>query len=127
MVQSCLNSDGTRTLIKYDEKRILNGFARYIAKKEQPISMAYYIDFARLVIRGCGQPLYKRFHHNKMESELKNNLLNKKVNYWPYLQLQDIKYQLHLIYGPPVNMVLVIVVLPPIILIIIGIYKKKSI
>jgi hypothetical protein len=54
-------------------------------------------------------------------------MLNEKVNYWPYLQLQHIKYQLHLIYGPPVNMVLVIVVLPPIILIMIGFYKKKSI
>jgi hypothetical protein len=82
MVQSCLNSDGTITLVKYDEKRMLNGFARYIAKKEQPISMAYCTDFARLVIRGCGQPLYKRFHHNKMLYELKkNNMLNEKVNY----------------------------------------------
>jgi hypothetical protein len=52
-------------------------------------------------------------------------MLNEKLNYWPYLQLQHIKYQLHLIYGPPVNMVLVIVVLPPIILIMIGFYKKK--
>jgi hypothetical protein len=33
MVQSCLNSDGTRTLTKYDEKRILSEFALYIAKK----------------------------------------------------------------------------------------------
>jgi hypothetical protein len=71
MVQSCLNSDATRTLVKYDEKRMLNVFARYIAKKEQPISMTYCTDFTRLVIRGCGQPLYKRFHHNKMVSELK--------------------------------------------------------
>jgi inhibitor of KinA sporulation pathway (predicted exonuclease) len=55
MVQSCLNLDGTRTLIKYDEKRMLNEFDRYIAKKEQPISMAYCTDFAQLVIRGCGQ------------------------------------------------------------------------
>jgi uncharacterized membrane protein len=43
MVQSCLNSDGIRTLVKYDEKRMLNEFARYIAKKEQPISMTYCI------------------------------------------------------------------------------------
>jgi hypothetical protein len=71
MVQSCLNSDGTRTLVKYDEKRMLNEFARYIAKKEQPISMTYCTNFARLVIRYCGQPLYKRFHHNKMVSVLK--------------------------------------------------------
>jgi hypothetical protein len=52
-------------------------------------------------------------------------MLNEKVNYWPYLQLQQIKYQLHPIYGPPVNMVLVIVVLPPIILIMIGFCQKK--
>jgi hypothetical protein len=78
MVQSCLNSDGTRTLVKYDKKRILNEFARYIAKKEQPISMAYCIDFARLVIRGRGQPLYKRFHHNKMVSDLKKHFVERK-------------------------------------------------
>jgi hypothetical protein len=52
-------------------------------------------------------------------------MLNEKVNYWPYLQLQHIKYQLHLIYGPSVNMALVIVVLSPIILIMIGFYKKE--
>jgi hypothetical protein len=52
-------------------------------------------------------------------------MLNEKMNYWPYLQLQHIKYQLHMIYGPPVNMVLVIVMLPPIILIMIGFYKNK--
>jgi hypothetical protein len=34
MVQNYLNSDDTRTLVKYDEKRMLNEFARYIAKKE---------------------------------------------------------------------------------------------
>ena len=71
MVQSCLNSDGTRTLIKYDEKRMLNEFARYITKKERPISMTYYTDFAWLIIREYSQPLYKRFHHNKMISDLK--------------------------------------------------------
>jgi hypothetical protein len=52
-------------------------------------------------------------------------MLNEKVNYCPYLQLQQIKYQLHMIYESPVNMVLVIVVLPPIILIMIGFCKKK--
>jgi hypothetical protein len=52
-------------------------------------------------------------------------MLNEKVNYWSYLQLQQIKYQLHPIYGPSVNMILVIVVLPPIILIMIRFYKKK--
>ena len=57
---------------------MLNEFARYIAKKEQPISMAYCTDFARLVIRGCGQPLYKRFHHNKMVSELKKQYVERK-------------------------------------------------
>jgi succinate dehydrogenase/fumarate reductase-like Fe-S protein len=50
--------------------------------RELPQLMTYCIDFARLVIRGCGQPLYKRFHHNKMVYELKkNNMLNEKVNY----------------------------------------------
>jgi hypothetical protein len=53
MVQSYLNSDGTRTLAKYDEKRMLSEFARYIAKKEQPKNLAYCTDFARLIIRGC--------------------------------------------------------------------------
>jgi hypothetical protein len=124
MVQSYLNSD-VLELLSNMTKKMLNEFARYIAKKEQPISMTYCTDFARLVIRCCGQPLYKMFHHNKIVSELKNNMLNEKVKYLPYLQLQHIKYQLHLIYGPPVNMVLVIVVLPPIILIMIGFYKKK--
>jgi hypothetical protein len=81
MVQSYLNSNGTRTLTKYDEKRMLSEFAQYITKKEQPISMAYCTDFARLVIRGCGQPIYKKFHYKKMVSELKNNMLNEKVNY----------------------------------------------
>jgi hypothetical protein len=57
---------------------MLNEFARYIAKKEQPISMTYCTDFARLVIRGCGQPLYKRFHHNKMVSELKKQYVERK-------------------------------------------------
>jgi hypothetical protein len=52
-------------------------------------------------------------------------MLNEKVNYFSYLQLQQIKYKLHPIYGPPVNMVLVIVVLPPIILIMIDFYKKS--
>jgi hypothetical protein len=33
MVQSYLNSDGTRTFAKYDEKRMLSEFARYIVKK----------------------------------------------------------------------------------------------
>jgi hypothetical protein len=71
MIQSFLNSDGTRTLAKHDKKRMLSEFARYMTKKEQLISMTYYTDFARLIIRGCGQPLYKMFHHNKMVSELK--------------------------------------------------------
>jgi hypothetical protein len=60
-----------------------------------------------------------------MISELKNNMLNEKVYSWPYLQLQQIKYQLHPIYGPPVYMVLVIVVLSPSILIMIGFCKKE--
>jgi hypothetical protein len=81
MVQSCLNSDGTRTLSKYDKQRMLSEFARYIAKKEQPISMTYYTDFARLIIICCGQPLYKRFHHKKCYPSLKKACRNEKVNY----------------------------------------------
>jgi hypothetical protein len=34
-----------------------------------------------------------------MISELKNIISNEKVNYRSYLQLQQIKYQLYLIYG----------------------------
>jgi hypothetical protein len=81
MVQSYLNSDVTRTLAKYDKKIMLSEFARYIVKKEQPISIAYCIDFTLLIIRGCGQPLYKKFHHNKMISKLKNSMSNEKMNY----------------------------------------------
>jgi hypothetical protein len=57
MVQNYLNLDGTRTLARYDKKRMLSEFARYIVKNQQSISMTYFIDFARLIIRDCGQPL----------------------------------------------------------------------
>jgi hypothetical protein len=70
MVQSCLNSDGTRIIIKYDEKWMSSEFSWYIAKKEQSISMTYCIDFALLIIRYYGQPL-KGFIIKKMISELK--------------------------------------------------------
>jgi hypothetical protein len=50
MIQSYLSSDGTRILAKYDEKKMLSEFARYIVKKEQPISMAYYTDFAHRIM-----------------------------------------------------------------------------
>jgi hypothetical protein len=62
-------------------KKILNEFARYIAHKEQPISMSNYLSFAQLVIRGCAQPLYKRFHHKKIVNEIKNNIVNVRMNY----------------------------------------------
>jgi hypothetical protein len=78
MIQSFLNLDDIRTLTKYDEKRILSEFTRYIAKKEQPINMVYYIDFARLIIRGCGQPLYKKSHHKKILYELKKYIYRTK-------------------------------------------------
>jgi hypothetical protein len=82
MVQSYLNSDVTRTHIKYDEKSILSEFTQYIYKKEQPISMGYCTNFVRLMIRGCGQPLYKMFHHNIKVYELKkNSISNEKMNY----------------------------------------------
>jgi hypothetical protein len=70
-VQSLINSDGSRTHQRYDEKKMLSEFAWYIAHKEQPISMGNYLSFARLVIRGCAQPLYKRIHNRKMVNEIK--------------------------------------------------------
>ena len=57
---------------------MLSEFARYIAHKEQPISMGYCMSFARLVIRGCGQPLYKRLHYRKMTKEIKNQFTEMK-------------------------------------------------
>jgi hypothetical protein len=71
LVQSVINTDGSRTHQRYDEKRMLSKFVRYIAQKEQPISIGNCLSFARLVIRGCGQPLYKRFHHRKMIARIK--------------------------------------------------------
>jgi hypothetical protein len=50
LVQSAINTDGSRTHQRYDEKRMLSEFARYIAQKEQPISMGNCLSFARLVI-----------------------------------------------------------------------------
>jgi hypothetical protein len=37
------------------------------------------LSFVWLVIRGCGQPLYKRFHHRKMIDEIKRQY-NKRKN-----------------------------------------------
>jgi YD repeat-containing protein len=71
LVQSVINTDGSRTQQRYDEKGMLSEFTRYITQKEQPISMGNCLSFAQLVIRGCGQPLYKRFHHRKMVTEIK--------------------------------------------------------
>jgi hypothetical protein len=34
LVQSVINTDGSRTHQRYDEKRMLSEFARYIAQKE---------------------------------------------------------------------------------------------
>jgi hypothetical protein len=48
--QSVINSDGSRTHQKYDEKRILSEFVWYIAQKEQPISISNCLSFIRLVI-----------------------------------------------------------------------------
>jgi hypothetical protein len=61
---------------------MLSEFIRYIVHKEQPTSMGNYLSFARLVIWGCVQPLYKRFHHRKMVNEIKkNNIMNVRMNY----------------------------------------------
>ena len=78
LIQTLMNPDGTRTHQKYDEKVMLSELARYITHKEQPISMGNCMSFARLVIRGCGQPLYKRLHHRKMVNEIKNQFLDRK-------------------------------------------------
>jgi hypothetical protein len=77
-VQSVINPDGTRTHQRYDEKKMLSEFARYIAHKEQPISMGGCLSFARLMIRGCGQPFYKRIHYRKMTKELKQQFTDRK-------------------------------------------------
>jgi len=78
LVQTLIRSDGTRTHQKYDEKRMLSEFARYIAHKEQPISMGNCLSFARLIIRGCGEPMYKRFNHRKVVKELKYQYMDRK-------------------------------------------------
>ena len=57
---------------------MLTELIRYIAHKEQPIAMGNCLSFARLVIRGCGQPMYKRFHHRKMVKEIKNQFTDQK-------------------------------------------------
>jgi hypothetical protein len=74
-VQSVINSDGSRTHQRYDGKKMLSEFARYIAHKEQLISMDNCLSFARLVIRGCTQPSYKIIHHRKMVNEIKKTIL----------------------------------------------------
>jgi hypothetical protein len=33
--------------------------------------MGNYFSFTQLVIRGCAQPLYERFHHRKTFNEIK--------------------------------------------------------
>jgi hypothetical protein len=71
LVQSVINTVGSRTYQRYDEKRMLSEFAWYIAQKEQPIIMDNCLCFSWLVIWGCGQQLYKRFHHRKMVVEIK--------------------------------------------------------
>jgi hypothetical protein len=42
--------------------------------------MGNCLSFARLVIRGYGQPLYKRFHHRKMVAEIKRQYNERKNN-----------------------------------------------
>ena len=57
---------------------MLSELTRYITQKERPISMGMCMSFARLVIRGCGQPLYKRFHHRKIVGEIKKQFFEQK-------------------------------------------------
>jgi hypothetical protein len=73
--------DGSITHQRYDEKRMLSEFARYIAQKEQLISMGNCLNFIRLVIQRCGQPLYKRFHHKKMVAKIKRQYMNVRMIY----------------------------------------------
>jgi hypothetical protein len=78
IVQNVINTDGSRTHQRYDEKRMLSEFTQYIVQKEQPISMGNYISFVQLIIWGCDQPLYKRFHHRKMIAEIKRQYNERK-------------------------------------------------
>ena len=78
LVQTQINPDGTRTHNKYDEKKMLSEFARYIAHKEQPLSMGGCLSFARLVIRGCAQPFYKPFYYRKMSNQIKEQFMEYK-------------------------------------------------
>jgi hypothetical protein len=71
-IQTFMQPDGTRTHPKFDEARMLSEMARYITHKEQPLSMGGCMSFARLVIRGCAQPMYKKIHHKKLVGEIKN-------------------------------------------------------
>jgi hypothetical protein len=74
-VQTTINPDGTRNMVKYDANKMLGEFARYIAKKEYPIRMGGCWSFARLMVRGAGLPTYKPFHYRKMTKELKRQFI----------------------------------------------------
>ena len=78
LVQTQLNVDGTRAQVKYDEGKMLSELTRYIAHKERPISIGCCPSFARLVIRGCGQPFYKKLYHYKIVRELKKQYFERK-------------------------------------------------
>jgi hypothetical protein len=41
--------------------------------------MGNCLSFVRLIIQGCGQPLYKRFHHRKIVAGIKRQY-NKRKN-----------------------------------------------
>jgi hypothetical protein len=41
--------------------------------------MGNCLSFARLVIHGCAQPLYKRIHHRKMVNEIKKQYCECKI------------------------------------------------
>ena len=71
IIQTLINTDGTRTNPKFDESKLLSELARYVTHKEQPISMGSCMSFSRLCIRGLGQPMYKMMHHKKMVGEIK--------------------------------------------------------
>jgi uncharacterized protein YceK len=124
-IQTLMQPDGTRTHPKFDEGRMLSEMSRYITHKEQPISMGGCMSFARLVIRGCAQPMYKMIHHRKLVGEIKNQFTTIKNELRAILHIKTIRSQLHLIYGLPVSMVLGTLVLPGIESMINEYYKKN--
>ena len=77
LVQTLMNSDGTRTHRRYDEKIMLREVVRYIVHKEQPISTGNCLSFARMIKMDC-ELMYKRFHHKKIIKEIARQYTERK-------------------------------------------------